>query len=140
MAKFSQTLTAAGSKVVVGTIDFDTPTLLLLGNDRSLQILAEVLRQSPELDFSSRSDLISLVNVGVSIRSALHRSLAEIGVGTILLNLTEQDRLSFVAKIEAVAVSEHPSHNYLDIWPDGKSAIEIKVSKGEYDPTKLWPT
>jgi hypothetical protein len=138
MAKSSQALPAAGSRVVIGIIDFDTLTLLMLGDNRSLQILAEVLRKSPEVDFSSHSDLISLVNVDVSIRSTMHRSSIEIGAGTILLKLTEQDRLSFAANIEAVAVCKHPSHNYLDILPDGKSAIEIKVSKGEYDSTKLW--
>ena len=38
MAKSSQALPAAGSRVVVGIIDFDTLTLLMLAANRSLHI------------------------------------------------------------------------------------------------------
>lgn len=126
------------SLVTVGLIDFATPTLLMLGSARSLEMLSALMRKSADFDFAAHPDLIALVNIGVSVNNSMGMSSIILGEGNVQLQLTEPDRIKFADQIMGVAKSDHPSHTYLDGTFPPDVPIETKVSKDEYDPRILF--
>jgi hypothetical protein len=123
-------------KLAVGLVDFDGPTLLLIGDTAGLSSLADLFAMEAEIT-SARTERI-LFPTGGELH--LHFGVEEtqlVKAGSkVDWFISSADSKIYAELIRSVAESERPSHNYLDV--SGNVEIEIIVSKDEYDPATVF--
>lgn len=123
----------------ISIADFKDPTLLVLGDAKSLNWLADQIEARLLLDFAAMD--VSIRQVKVKLRmipttedGSLNRH-DNTNTFDWLISLTESRQ--FAEQLRALAASETLAHTYLDT-ASNNSGIEVVVSKGEYDPVAVF--
>jgi len=114
----------------IGLADFAEPTLLILGDEASLNWLADCIETRQSIDLAT-SPLVKLVNVGLVI--APTEDEGSLSRNNTLFNwkVSPLEAQQFAEQLRALAVNERPAHAYLD--PAANSAgVQVIASQGEY--------
>lgn len=123
----------------IGIADFNEPTLLLLGDAKSLAWLAHQVEAGTEMDFAKTP------GVSLQIKFALHLQTTPQGGGlkreeqSFVWHMTPIQGQRLARKIRGLADSKTPAHAYLDPEPN-LADVEVVASMGEYDPATIFQT
>jgi hypothetical protein len=117
-------------QLCAGLVDFSEPTLLIIGDASAFTELANHIlkRQEVHLPKSNCID-IALSIVPTESPSRLQRTGNE-----FILNISATDAAMFADLIAGLVNSHAPAHTYLDF----PGEIAVMISKGEYDPKKVF--
>lgn len=112
----------------VGLVNFSDPTFLLLGDSRSLEWLAEQIRNNSTLRLvgSPQGSGIELTITPTSTESQLSR-----GDGKLSWEISPSDAEKFFCQLRDLAASSAPAHAYLDIEKN-LTNLQLLASIGEY--------
>jgi hypothetical protein len=122
---------------------WDNDTVIFAGDSGSLSTLAAFLRSLSERDIehvrlSKLPFVFSLFETDVSLQ-LVTESTGMLRVpqtnNHFVWHLARETCIEFANMIQGVADSEYACHQYLDTFPGDE--VQVMVSKGEYDLTKL---
>lgn len=130
-------MTQQHSWLHIGIADFAEPTLLLIGDAKSLSWLAEQIDARRDIKLAEMHGIVRRTTVDLHLIPAMHRgSLTRLG-DTFDWEISAVEARQFARQLRELAVVTSPAHAYLD--PESNAAdVQVVASNGEYDPEKVF--
>lgn len=130
-------MTQQHSWLHIGIADFAEPTLLLIGDAKSLSWLAEQIDARRDIKLAEMPGIVRQTTIDLHLIPAMHRgSLTRLGDG-FDWEISAAEARQFARQLRELAVGTSPAHTYLD--PESNAAdVQVVASNGEYDPEKVF--
>jgi hypothetical protein len=117
-------------QLCAGLVEFSEPTLLIVGDAAALTELADQIQGRQKF----RVPESNCIDIAVSFVATESQSKLQRNGNEYILRISASDAQIFADLIAALVNSHVPAHTYLDL----NDEIPIMISKGEYDPKKIF--
>ena len=121
----------------IGIADFAEPTMLILGDAKSLSWLADLIGGQKSIRLDEKKEVV--LNGGITLHltpSPLSGRFTRSG-NAFIWEISAVEALKFVQQLHELVASNSPAHAYLD--SDFNFAnVQVTASMGEYDPCKIF--
>lgn len=130
-------MTRQDSLLYVGIPDFAEPTLLLIGDEKSLSWLADQIDTRRAIRLEEMRGIVSQTLITLRLVPVIKNgNLSRLG-DAFDWKISAVEVEKFTLQLRELAVATSPAHIYLD--PESNAAdVQMVASKGEYDPEKIF--
>lgn len=119
----------------IGLADFAEPTLLIIGEATTLNLLADYIQMRQSVDMETLP-FVRMVGIRLVIAQSHRESNLRRADSLFTWEIASLDSSGIVEQLRELAASAIPAHAYLDVVVNA-AGVQIVASNGEYEADVL---